>query len=63
VADAIHRHTGLRVDANGAFQVASHLLDKAKTWPTDAKGYVMTCLERTPAEVQQFIHEQALEVA
>jgi hypothetical protein len=29
VADAIHRHTGLRVDANGAFEVASHLIDKA----------------------------------
>lgn len=63
VVDAIVRHTGLRVDAAGAFQVAADLLDKAKDWPDHPQPYVLSCIERTPLEVQQFIHERALEVA
>lgn len=63
VADAIHRHTGLRVDANGAYQVATSLLDRAKVWPDAPGRYVSSAIEQSPAEVQQFIHEHALEVA
>jgi len=63
VVDSIHRHTGLRVDANGAFQVATSLLDRAKEFPKAPARYVSRAIEQSPIEVQQFIHEHALEVA
>jgi len=63
VADSIQRHTGLRVDANGALQVAVSLLDRAKEWPEAPARYVTSAIGQSPAEVQQFIHENALEVA
>lgn len=63
IVDAIHRHTGLRVDAVGAYQVADSLLDRAKTWPANPSRYVTAAIGKSPAEVQQFIHERALEAS
>lgn len=63
VADAIHRHTGIRVDANGALQVALSLLDRAKEFPSAPSRYVSSAIKQSPLEVQQFIHDNALEVA
>ncbi|MCC2033089.1 hypothetical protein [Microbacterium allomyrinae] len=63
VADAITRHTGLRVDANGAFQVAVSLLDRAKDFPKAPARYVSSAIAQSPLEVEQFIHERQLEVA
>lgn len=63
VVDAIVRHTGVTVDANGALQVALWILDKAKTAPAAPQRYVTGAIAKSPLEVQQFIHEKALEVA
>lgn len=63
VADAIQRHTGVRVDATGAYQVAASLLDRAKDHPKAPARYVSAAIAQSPLEVQQFIHEHALEVA
>jgi hypothetical protein len=63
VADAITRHTGIRVDANGALQVAVSLLERAKDYPKAPARYVSSAIQQSPLEVQQFIHERALEVA
>lgn len=63
VVDAIVRHTGVTVDANGALQVALWILDKAKTAPSAPQRYVTGAIAKSPLEVQQFIHENALEVA
>lgn len=63
VADAIHRHTGVKVDAAGAYQVAASLLERAKDHPKAPARYVSAAIAQSPLEVQQFIHEHALEVA
>lgn len=63
VADAIYRHAGARVDANGAYQVAASILERAKGIPKAPARYVTSAIEQSPFEVQQFIHEHALEVA
>jgi hypothetical protein len=63
VVDAIVRHTGLTVDANGALQVALWILDKPSTAPSAPQRYVTGAIAKSPLEVQQFIHERALEVA
>lgn len=63
VVDAIVRHTGLTVDANGALQVALWILDKPTTAPAAPQRYVTGAIAKSPLEVQQFIHERALEVA
>ncbi|WP_229382304.1 hypothetical protein [Microbacterium schleiferi] len=63
VVDAIVRHTGVTVDANGALQVALWILDKAKTAPSAPQRYVTGAITKNPLEVQQFIHENALGVA
>jgi len=57
VVEAIHRHTSAQVDAAGALQVALWLLDKAKRWPDNPQRYVVTCIERTPAEIEKHIYE------
>lgn len=63
VADAVHRATGLKVDATGAFRVAAWICEKPKEWPKSPQRYVTGSIVQSPFEVQQFIHEQALEVA
>lgn len=63
VVDAIVRHTGVTVDANGALQVALWILDKPSTAPSAPQRYVTGAIAKSPLEVQQFIHERALEVA
>lgn len=63
VVDAIVRHTGVTVDANGALQVALWILDKPSTAPSAPQRYVTGAIAKSPLEVQQFIHENALEVA
>ena len=63
VVDAIVRHTGVTVDANGALQVALRILDKPTTAPAAPQRYVTGAIAKSPLEVQQFIHEKALEVA
>lgn len=63
VVDAIGRHVGVRVDAVGALRVSTALLDKAAKWPSSPQPYVLACIRDTPLEVQQFIHDNALEVA
>lgn len=58
VVDAIHRHTTVRVTADQAFQLSTHLLDKSKTWPDAPQRYVLRCIERNPAEVEKHLYEQ-----
>lgn len=63
VVDAIRRETGLSVDASGALQVALSILDRAAEAPAAPQRYVTGAIAKSRAEVRQFIHEQALEVA
>lgn len=60
IVDAIQRETGLTVDAIGAYQVAAWICEKPKRWPDAPQRYVISAIEQSPLEVQQFIHEQAL---
>jgi len=63
VVDAILRHTGLMVNSAGALQVSLSILERAKKPPTSGQRYVTEAIRQSPAEVAQFIHEHALEVA
>jgi len=63
VVDATYRATGLRITANGALQVSLWILDKARTAPAAPQRYVTGSIAKSPAEVAQFVHEQAIEVA
>ena len=51
-----------RLTASGALQLSLHILGKAATPPRNAQPYVLRSIERTPAEVQQFIDEAAIAV-
>ncbi|RLK47639.1 hypothetical protein C7474_2234 [Microbacterium telephonicum] len=57
IVDAIARHTAVKVTADQAFQVCTHLLEKAKYWPDAPQRYVLSCIEQSPAEVQKHLYE------
>jgi hypothetical protein len=57
VVDAVGR-IGIRVTADQAFQLASILLNKAKTWPASPQPYVLACIRETPAEIEKTLYEQ-----
>lgn len=63
VVDAIYRETGLLTSAEGALQVSLSILGRAKVHPAAPQRYVTGAIKQSPLEVQQFIHEKALEVA
>ena len=58
VVDAIVRHTGVQANADEAFQLSVHLLDKAKDWPDAPQRYVTACIAQSPAEVQKHLYEE-----
>jgi hypothetical protein len=60
IAHAIGSRLGVHVDAHGAMAVARHLLDKAARYPDAPERYVLTCIDSSPAEVEQFIHNSGL---
>lgn len=57
VVDAIFKHTGQTVTADQAFQVSVWILDKAKTYPDAPQRYVTGAIAKSPAEIEQHIHE------
>lgn len=58
VVDAIHRHTSCTVTADQAFQLSKLLLEKAPKWPDAPQRYVIGCIQRNPAEVEQHLYER-----
>lgn len=60
VVDAVARHARRSVSADGAFRVCMELLGKAKSQPVHPAPYVLRSIERTPAEVQQFIDRELI---
>lgn len=58
IVDSVHRHTTARITADHAFQLSTHLLDKAKTWPDNPQRYVLACIRDNPAEVEKHLYEQ-----
>lgn len=57
IAKAIGQRTDRIVSPTGALQVASWLLEKARTWPDNPQPYVIACINESAAEVQQYIDE------
>lgn len=60
VVEAVRRSADRRISASGALRVSMDLLGKAKTWPTNVQPYVLRSVERSPAEVQQFIDREMI---
>lgn len=63
VIDSARKHARRELAADGAFQLAAHLLAKARTAPRNPQMYVTRSISLSPFEVQQFIDEQCLAVA
>lgn len=55
-ARCVDRH----LTARGALQLSLHILGKAPTFPKNAQPYVLRSIEKSPAEVQQFIDETGI---
>lgn len=62
VIDSARKHTRRTISADGAYQLAVHLIGKAKTHPRNPQMYVTRSISLSPFEVQQFIDEHALAV-
>lgn len=62
VIDSTQKHTHRQIDPDAAFQVAQHVLGKAKRYPREPQMYVTGSISRSPLEVQQFIDDNALAV-
>lgn len=60
VISAADSHVDRRLDASGALRLSLHILGKAASTPTNALPYVLRSIERSPAEVQQFIDKEAI---
>lgn len=60
VISTVARCVDRRVNADGALRLSMHILGKAATVPTNAQPYVLRSIERSPAEVQQFIDEAVI---
>lgn len=56
----IRARTQREVTASGALRIAAHLLERAGNIRTTRQQYVLGSITRSPAEVQQFIDENAL---
>lgn len=56
----IRSRTDREVTASGALRVAANLLERANDIRTTRQQYVLGSITRSPAEVQQFIDENAL---
>lgn len=57
----IREHTGLSVDAPGAYNVATAICERAPTYPADATGYVATSLRNSAEQWRKYIFDNALE--
>lgn len=60
VVEQIRKHTSRTVAPGAAVAIAKHLLDKARQHPRAPQRYVHGAIARSPAEVQQYIDENAL---
>lgn len=58
VVEQVAKHTGRAITADSAFQLSTHLLGKAKSYPKNPQAYVTRSISLSPFEVQQFIDEQ-----
>lgn len=59
LVERIDDQLGRRIDANRAYQLALHLLGKARDHPDAPQRYVEACIEQSPFEVQKWIDEAA----
>ena len=57
VIEQVSKHTGRQITADAAFQLATHLIGKAKSYPKNPQAYVTRSISLSPFEVQQFIDE------
>ncbi|WP_309668689.1 hypothetical protein [Microbacterium sp. SORGH_AS_0454] len=60
IAKAVAERTGIRVDPFGTMTLATHLLDKAKTYPQSPDRYVLGSIAKSPAEIQRFLYDANL---
>jgi hypothetical protein len=51
---------GIRVDAFGAMALATHLLEKAATFPSAPQRYVLRCIQQSPHEIAKYLHDSGL---
>lgn len=63
VIDSAKKHAHRDINPDGAYQLSTHVLAKAKTYPRNPQMYVTRSISLSPLEVQQFIDENALAVA
>ena len=59
VIDAVKKHAKRAIDANVAYQLSLHILQKPRRWPDAPQRYVTGAISRSPLEIQQFIDTEA----
>lgn len=60
IVAGVSSRCGIDLNADSAFQLCVHLLDKAPTPPHSGQRYVMGALTKSPGEVTQWLYEQAI---